>query len=1375
MTDASVDPPSPAASARVVEIAPAEQRFGLSRWQRGLALLMAAKPQSGAQHLIFSAEITVDDPAFPAQARAWLNSMLQRHPVLRSGIAFDSLFFQKVVRGHARPVLLEVDAQGIDDDALRSRARADCRVPFDFASGCLWRIHSYRRAPDTWLICIAMHHAAFDFWSLGLLLAEFTKTFGALEAAPVVLDGTSFLYDTEGGSERQPLGAGDAKAAFSTSTGFWLKYLADAPALHPLPLSFVRAPSISDPGAGVVLSLNRTTADTARALGRELGLTPFFLFLSLWALFLSRVGGQADWVVACPASQRATRETRTQIGQFVNILPFRLQFANLQADVRTCLVENKNRLVDVLRHQDITLHRLVELLSPPRSALHAPLAQIGFAWERIPLMAQFEAFFLPCDATGELAGQGFTARPFHVPQQEGQFELALEMGGELPDGGLIAQLKYRTDLFSKEQIEIWASAFTVFVEAAVMQPAAAVASVPLADPPQRARWLALGRGPRTVPEAPSILPAIVTQLSTRSAAPALQDETDALSYGQAAQRMASLSRALRAAGVKSGDRIGVCLPRGVNWPIAALAIWSVGGVYLPLDANFPVQRLTAIVDDARPVLLIEHGATSGVLGRLDCHVPVLDLSTLSLNEGDAAELDTAASCSTAYLLYTSGSTGKPKGVQITHAALLNLIDALQKRIGFSATDRWLSVTTPAFDISLLEMLMPLYTGAFVYLTSYREASEPASLTQRLQEHRIDVMQATPTHWRMLVDTGWQGAASLKVLCGGEALSKPLHSALLDKVATVWNMYGPTETTIWSSAVELQSADPIHLGSPLNNTDFVVLDACEQPLPPGAVGQLWIGGAGLASAYWQRPDLTERQFKTVAAAPELGRLYATGDLVRWNASGLLEYCGRIDDQIKLHGYRVELGEVESGLHALPGVRRAAALLLKEPEPMRLVAFFEGDDGILQNWRELLRERLPAYMLPSQLMRIAQWPLTANGKLDRRQLAALVPSLQAESETAATRQPRSADELYISQAFSDVLGVNSVPLTGNFFELGGHSLQAVQLITLLNRRFDTPWQSSILLESPTVESLAVRLRQHRQAGERGAVPATLRAVTLNKGFAGVRPLWLFHPIGGTVFGYAELARRLDGRRPMRAFEAASLQNDDLAEVSVEALAARYVTHIVERQPQGPYMLGGWCFGGVIAYEAARQLVAAGHPIDGVVLIDTRAPVLDNHPSRSEDIDLLNWFAQDLARPHGKTFVDLASRVADLSGDEAIAYVYQEAIAMQLLEPGTGIDALRRAFNTFLAHCIALQTYLPDLRPEEPIDALLIKADDEPTNFGEQLGWEQIIPSSRLRLYHCPGDHYTVMINQNAQQVAEVIDDVLPVTESVGFAATMPMPGA
>jgi thioesterase domain-containing protein/acyl carrier protein len=400
-----------------------------------------------------------------------------------------------------------------------------------------------------------------------------------------------------------------------------------------------------------------------------------------------------------------------------------------------------------------------------------------------------------------------------------------------------------------------------------------------------------------------------------------------------------------------------------------------------------------------------------------------------------------------------------------------------------------------------------------------------------------------------------------------------------------------------------------------------------------------------------------------------------------------------------------------------------------------------------------------MIPSALITIDQWPLTSNGKLDRKRLAQRVREGAIRVDLgAATQQPRSAEELVISAAFADVLGVATVPMNESFFDLGGHSLQAVQLIALLNRRFDLSWQSSVLLESPTVERMAARLLDHRKRTAIGGIGGG--AIVMNGGSAGVRPLWFFHPIGGTVFCYSALVRQLDPRRPVRAFEAPSLQDSLLAEVSVEVLAKNYAEQILELQPQGPYLLGGWCFGGVIAYEVAKQLTDIGHPIDAVILIDTRAPVLANHPTAVDDMKLLDWFVQDLARPHGKLF-DMTG-MEGLKPKEAMVAVHRQAANMSLISGDTDVSAIERSFNAFLAHGIALQTYLPQFDAALGFQLLLILAQDEPTNYGKFLGWDELVDPFSMQVKNCLGDHYTVMIAPNVTEVADIIEDLLPVQE-------------
>ena len=565
---------------------------------------------------------------------------------------------------------------------------------------------------------------------------------------------------------------------------------------------------------------------------------------------------------------------------------------------------------------------------------------------------------------------------------------------------------------------------------------------------------------------------IEDQVNRTPDAPALTVGSEQLSYRELNSRSNQLARFLRERGVGAESLIGVCLDRSFDSVVSLLAIFKSGGTYLPLDPRFPKDRLEFIVADSEVSLLLAHSSLQERLPDTNARVVLLDRENDSLSRTASTELVlTGKPEDLAYLIYTSGSTGRPKGVMIPRRALVNFLLSMAERPGIAASDTLLAVSTTSFDISILEFLLPLVCGAHIVMATADQCADASELQRLLRQHAVTVMQATPTTWRMLVEGGWEGKRDLRILCGGEALTADLARQLLTRCSELWNMYGPTETTIWSSTACITSADHISLGSPVANTQFHVLDENRKPVAEGSRGELWIGGAGLARGYLKSPDLTAEGFVTnLDSEKPDARLYRTGDEVRYRADGALEFLGRLDQQVKLHGFRIELGEIESALTDIEGIAQAVVILREDrPGDKRLVAYYTGPEGLSStSLLERLKTTLPDYMLPSAFLRLEKLPLTPNAKLDRKALP------RPESKRPLLAQdfiaPRTASEKQLADVWCELLQLDEVGIDDSFFELGGNSLAAVRMVSRYHARFGREISPIKVFQYPSISKLA-----------------------------------------------------------------------------------------------------------------------------------------------------------------------------------------------------------------------------------------------------------------------------------------------------------------
>ncbi|EPG6889368.1 amino acid adenylation domain-containing protein, partial [Acinetobacter baumannii] len=542
--------------------------------------------------------------------------------------------------------------------------------------------------------------------------------------------------------------------------------------------------------------------------------------------------------------------------------------------------------------------------------------------------------------------------------------------------------------------------------------------------------------------------------------------------------------------------------------------WAAGAAYVPLDPNFPTERLQNIIEDAEPKVILTQ---TELMDGLNVSVPRLDINQAGVVALEQVR-ETLAFGDIAYVMYTSGSTGKPKGVRIGHPSIINFLLSMNDRLQVTTETQLLAITTYAFDISILELLIPLMYGGVVHVCPREVSQDGNQLVDYLNAKSINILQATPASWKMLLDSEWSGNAGLTALCGGEALDTILAEKLLGKVGCLWNVYGPTETTVWSSAARITDAKYIDLGEPLANTQLYVLDEQQRLVPPGVMGELWIGGDGLAVDYWHRPELTDAQFRTLPSLPNAGRLYRTGDKVCLRTDGRLTHHGRLDFQVKIRGFRIELGEIENVLKQIDGITDAVVLVKTTADnDQKLVAYVTGQELDIAGLKKTLQIHLPAYMVPSAFIRLDEFPMTANNKLDRK--AFPEPIFEQSNDYVAPRDPI---EIELCTTFEQILSVKRVGIHDDFFELGGHSLLAVKLVNHLKKAFGTELSVALLAQYSTVERLGEIIRENKEI--KPSIVIELRRGTYEQ------PLWLFHPIGGSTFCYMELSRHLNPNRTL-----------------------------------------------------------------------------------------------------------------------------------------------------------------------------------------------------------------------------------------------------
>jgi amino acid adenylation domain-containing protein len=1019
-----------------------------------------------------------------------LDQLVARHESLR----------MRIVELEGTPVVQVLPAQRADFEVINLehlpaaareaenvRHQTEClRAPFDLARGPLGRFRLLRLQPDDHVLCICMHHAVSDGWSNVIALNEFCRIYESLVAgrAPQ-LPPLPVQYADFAGWESEQLQSGRMAAHLA----FWKQQLAGVPAVIELPWDRPRPAVLSPRGSRVRRDLEARLLQALKELGRREGATLYMTLLAVWQVLLHRVSGQEDIVVGSPVANRDRAALQSVIGCLVNNVALRGNFAG-NPRFSEHLARLKQTTLDAFEHAELPFDVVVDGVSPERSASHAPLFQVLFTLMSFSTMA---------GSSGVAPPPGLTTELIESDTGTSRFDLTVELL-EM-DGHLRVGYEYASDLFDESTIARLHSHFESLLAAIVLDPSRRVQELPLLSREQQ-RVLLTDWNDTTLEHDRG---RCVHNLFERTArdrpnAVAVSDEFSAVTFGELELRANQLAHLMLARGVASGARVGICLDRTIDMPLALIAVLKCGAAYVPLDPAHPIDRIRYTLADADVACVITLAAFVGQLDNSNAPLLLLDelQADLALQPSSAPDVPISPN-DVAYAIYTSGSTGRPKGVEVEHRNVVSFLEAMRHEPGMCEKDVLLAVTTLSFDIAGLEMWLPLTVGARIVIASRTDVLDGHRLAALMRTHGVTLLQATPATWRLLIDSGWTGHRELKALCGGEPLPVDLAALLLDRVGELWNVYGPTETTIWSTLYRVRtSQNPLPIGRPIANTRVYVLEPSGAPAPVGVAGELCIAGEGVARGYRNRPELTAEKFASITLLNgTTERVYRTGDMARWRADGQLEFLGRNDTQVKVRGYRIELGEIETVLSTHPGVVQGVVVVREDtPGDQRLVGYivttpgtaFDGDSA-----RSTLRTSLPEYMIPNLFMTVESLPLTPNGKIDRKML----PKPQGVPASFRKSVPDSASVLMtlpqqrVAAVWRGVLKVEHVGLYNNFFDLGGHSLLLVKLQTALEREFGrdlalvelfqrtTVAAQAERLSSPTVDSDALKRAQARAA--------------------------------------------------------------------------------------------------------------------------------------------------------------------------------------------------------------------------------------------------------------------------------------------------------
>nr|AXN93624.1 PuwG [Symplocastrum muelleri NIVA-CYA 644] len=974
--------------------------------------------------------------------RQTLVEIVRRHEILHSSFQLINGTPVQVIDPTADLILLVLDLQALSTEEqlsqVQQRAILEAKTPFNLQQAPCVRSQLLQLSEQSHVLLLNLHHIVSDGWSIGIFIQELSSLYTALNAGkPSPLSPLPIQYADFAMWQRQWLSG----EAYLAQLSYWQQQLADAPPLLELPTDRVRPPIQTFQGSHLDRTIDPELSEKLKTLSQKSGVTLFMTLLAAFATLLYRYSGQDDISIGTPIANRNRQEIEPLIGLFVNTLVLRTRLEE-NSNFSELLKQVQQLTLEAYEHQDVPFEQVVEALQPERNLSYSPLFQVMFILQNTPM--------------GELELPGLTLTPLEIETGIAKFDLTLSMQ-ETPQG-IMGTWEYNSDLFEADTIDRMAVHFQNLLSAIVADPSQEIARLQFLSETERQQLLVEWNHTKTdYPADKCIHELFEEQVQRTPNAVAVVYENSQLTYSELNARANQLAHYLQTLGVKPEVLVGICVERSLEMVVGLLAILKAGGAYVPLDPAYPSDRLSYMLNDAQVSTLLTQQKLVDSFPDREVQILCLDTAGEVIGKQSAENLaNRAAPNNLAYAIYTSGSTGKPKGVAIAHQSVVNFLNAMSLGLGLTDSDTLLAVSTICFDIAGLEIYLPLIVGAKVVVVSREIASDSTRLLAQLIDSGATIMQATPPTWQMLLASGWSDSHPVKVFCGGEALSRILAQQLLETGSEVWNLYGPTETTIYSSVckvggtkqiVDRNQDAPTSIGRPIANTQIYILDPHLQPVAIGVRGELHIGGIGVARGYLNRPELTQEKF--IPNPFGSGNLYKTGDLARYLPDGNIEFLGRIDHQVKIRGFRIELGEIETVLAAHPQVKQVAIIAREDRlSNKRLVTYIvpKIEPPPTSELRGFLKQKLPDYMVPSAFVFLNALPLTSSGKINRRALPE--PDLEL-SRSVSFVPPRTPSEESLATIWSEVLGLKQVGIHDNFFELGGDSIISLQIIAQANQ--------------------------------------------------------------------------------------------------------------------------------------------------------------------------------------------------------------------------------------------------------------------------------------------------------------------------------------
>jgi amino acid adenylation domain-containing protein len=1280
-----------------------------------------------------------------AALRKALNEIVRRHESLRTTFAENDGAPAQKINPPAEVPFHVIDlthaVNGSQEIEARRRIREAANQPFDLSRDLMIRATLLRLAPSEHILLLVVHHIAGDEWSLRILFKELSLLYEAhVTGREMNLPELPAQYSDYARWQRELIDS----PAFAEHLDYWRKQLDGCTPNLEMPSDAPRSAGGDHHGSFIQHIVSAETLDAVKALSRRENATLFMTLLATFNVLLHRYTRQDDILVGSPIAGRTRAEMEELIGFFVNTLVLRAQLRD-DMSFTDLLKQVRETTVAAYAHQDLPFEKLVETLHPERIASGSPLVQVMFAFES----GYVDEQLLP----------GLQVEMLETETGTAKFDLTVVAMEE--HGALKLFAEYDSDLFSGAMIARLLGHFENLLKAIVAQPEAHVLRHDFLGAAEKKRLLIEWNDTRReYPRNASVSRLVEHWAATRAASPAVTYGKTTLSYAELNARANQLAQRLQKLGLKPGEVVGVMMERSNEMAVAMLGILKAGGGYLPLDPSYPQERLAFMINDSGARFLIAQPETAAVVTKHSAETIVLDGTFTAIARESKENLaHTPDALDLANLIYTSGSTGTPKGVKIPHRGIVRLVRDTDY-MEIAPTDVVTQTSSISFDAATWEIWTALVNGAHLVGISKDELINPAAFREKIKEKKVTIVFVTTALFNQLASEAAGVFEGLKyVFFGGEASDPKAVASVLNNrpPRRLMHAYGPTETTVYATVHRVKDVPPgattIPIGRPIANSTAYVVDHAGNLAPIGIPGELWLGGDGMALGYLNRPELTSERFVSDKFGPDAAaKLYRSGDLARFREDGAIEFLGRVDTQVKIRGFRIELGEIEATLLKHPNVRKAAVLAREDvPGEKRLVGYIECSKKTgASDLKNLLKQTLPEFMVPAAFVGLDQMPLLPNGKVNRNAL----PAPEWKSTDRVFEAPANPLEQQIAKIWERVLGVQPIGATDNFFDLGGHSLLAVKLFAQFEKVFERKLPLATLFKAPTIRQLADYIR-----GE--AKPQTWSTIVDIQPKGTKRPIFWIHSLGGDggggFFYYRRLATLLGQDQPSFGIRSPQEPFD-----KIESMAAYYIRALKEMQPQGPYQLGGFCFGGVVAYEMARQLENAGDKVSLLAILESSPPNLDrlrDHLPRSARFRIENVYENlrdFVSHPTSEQLAMVkrkARKVRDKFSRRNGDAISQPPPALQDL---IDMSKYPKDYVKYAeTHWKALESYVPG-----SYDGTihLFRARKQPLRITDpSLGWNVVAPG-RVRISVIPGTHESMVTDPNVQILADKIQETI-----------------